>query len=1004
MNSRGVITSGYTASSVTGVSANVNVGGLVGRDDGDSATTSYWDKWISGMTTSAGGEGKTTVELQEPTTASGIYSSWSTSVWDFGTTKQYPALKYRDGTVMPNQGREPPEVTPQVEIAGVPAGAVDEGDSITLTASYSSSASIIPLNYRWSQVSGGGLLIEPTSLSSVTIEVPEDYVSAGANTVNLAIMLDAISDAGSTSQQVSITIAKRNNGKITALGAPSLNERELTAPAIDLSGDPDGGGSNISYQWQSREDAQSAWVNVPAATGEVYIAPEYTRGTVQYQVVVGYTDGQGYSEEITSDFLSYQGKTNTSPSIELPYDNDSIRLMSGQTTMVSVVISEADEDDIVTLTITQVPTMTEVVLVEPQQIFLYAAPSRMRITEFQITALRAGSLSLLLTASDNSVPIRASVEEVELRVEVEAPPLVSCGTTDVDQDDDGLIEICDLEGLNAMRYQWDGSGYRADETAIKSTVGCGEGGCRGYELIRDLDFNNSTHYRDLANQTAWTTGAGWDPMRLEATFEGNNHTISNLMIDREQEGHVGLFGVASGSDASINGVGLIDVDIKARISAGGLVGAMFNGVSISNSYATGDVVAQAKAGGLVGDCSYSAITDSHARGTVSIGYNSAGGLAGYLLVCDVSDSHALSAVKGFDRVGGLVGDNNGYSSGISNSYAIADVEGRGYYAGGLIGINSGSGSVVGSYAMGEVVGADTVGGLVGYNAVGYTIKDSYSFAAVKGRNHVGGLVGHQVGGIINSYSVGSVIATGFRARSGGLVGLSQNSITTSYWDKTTSGKAQSAGSGEGKTTAQLQSATTATGIYGSWDAEVWDFGTSQQYPALKRSDGTLMPGQRIGLLGLSVFTSDEIPYMFNSEVFDYRLLIANEVDTIKLLPTATSSSTVEIDIASDNGFSESVASGGLSSEIPLATTQTTLITVKVEFASQASRTYRLTISRAEQSALAQVVGINEPFDYVFSRNALNDMQSYEVLNMPEWLEYEESESGLMFSGTPGFRS
>ena len=71
-----------------------------------------------------------------------------------------------------------------------------------------------------------------------------------------------------------------------------------------------------------------------------------------------------------------------------------------------------------------------------------------------------------------------------------------------------------------------------------------------------------------------------------------------------------------------------------------------------------------------------------------------------------------------------------------------------------------------------------------------------------------------------------------------------------------------------------------------------------------------------------------------------------------------------------------------------------------EVASQASRTYRLTISRAEQSALAQVVGVDEPFDYVFSRDALNDMQSYEVLNMPEWLEYEESESGLMFSGTP----
>ena len=30
---------------------------------------------------------------------------------------------------------------------------------------------------------------------------------------------------------------------------------------------------------------------------------------------------------------------------------------------------------------------------------------------------------------------------------------------DIDKDDDGLIEICDLDGLNEMRFQLDGSGY-----------------------------------------------------------------------------------------------------------------------------------------------------------------------------------------------------------------------------------------------------------------------------------------------------------------------------------------------------------------------------------------------------------------------------------------------------------------------------------------------------------------------------------------------------------------
>ena len=212
--SGGTVANSYTISSINSTGSR---GGILGYNGAGSRSvvSSYWDMDVSGISSGSYGLGRTTIQLQSPTAATGIYRSWSSNVWDFGTTEQYPALKYRDGTVLPNQPRERPDIpqTLQVEIAGVPTSAVDEGDSITLTASSSSSASIIPLSYRWSQVSGGALLIEPTSLSSVTIEVPQDYVSANANTVNLAIMLEAVSDLGSTSQHVSITITKRNNGQ-----------------------------------------------------------------------------------------------------------------------------------------------------------------------------------------------------------------------------------------------------------------------------------------------------------------------------------------------------------------------------------------------------------------------------------------------------------------------------------------------------------------------------------------------------------------------------------------------------------------------------------------------------------------------------------------------------------------------------------------------------------------------------------------------------------------------
>ena len=42
--------------------------------------------------------------MQSPMTATGIYSSWSEEIWNFGTNKQYPALKKEeDGTLLAGQ-------------------------------------------------------------------------------------------------------------------------------------------------------------------------------------------------------------------------------------------------------------------------------------------------------------------------------------------------------------------------------------------------------------------------------------------------------------------------------------------------------------------------------------------------------------------------------------------------------------------------------------------------------------------------------------------------------------------------------------------------------------------------------------------------------------------------------------------------------------------------------------------------------------------------------------
>ena len=76
--------------------------------------------------------------------------------------------------------------------------------------------------------------------------------------------------------------------------------------------------------------------------------------------------------------------------------------------------------------------------------------------------------------------------------------------TDIDDDDNGLIDIYYLEDLNNVRYQSDGSGYTTEDAA-KITLGCPTEGCDGYELRRDLDFATTQSYINAeTNKATWT--------------------------------------------------------------------------------------------------------------------------------------------------------------------------------------------------------------------------------------------------------------------------------------------------------------------------------------------------------------------------------------------------------------------------------------------------------------------------------------------------------------------
>ena len=148
-----------------------------------------------------------------------------------------------------------------------------------------------------------------------------------------------------------------------------------------------------------------------------------------------------------------------------------------------------------------------------------------------------------------------------------------------------------------------------------------------------------------------------------------------------------------------------------------------------------------------------------------------------------------------------------------------------------------------------------VGGLVGSNSTDGRIMSSYAAGAVSGDYGVGGLLGFNLGKsvVIGSYAVGRVSGgDGI----GGFLGWDYVSLQTtdSYWDIETSGQSRGVGTGpasgaEGKTTSELQTPTTYTGLYLHWDTDIddadgdghettgtddpWDFGSNDQYPALR---------------------------------------------------------------------------------------------------------------------------------------------------------------------------
>ena len=377
---------------------------------------------------------------------------------------------------------------------------------------------------------------------------------------------------------------------------------------------------------------------------------------------------------------------------------------------------------------------------------------------------------------------------------------VKCGyIIDVDADDDGLIEICDLDGLNEIRYSLDGSGHKANPDAPLNDRGCDEDGdndgvCRGYELTRDLDFNDADSYRSGRVNRNWIESVGWPPIgtileRFSGQFEANDRNIANLYINRPTINNVGLFRETAPS-ATIRLLRLSNVNITGRSGVGALVG-INEGIVGAVDIINGRVIGRGdNIGGVVGISEGAVVGVNILLDAVS-GGRVERRCRDNLEATNCADAEKVATVlENGINVGGLIGDNNGN---VANNFVSIDVLGASR-VGGLIGFSS-AGVQGGNVVIGNVRGNEYTGGLIGYSI--HSVVDSSSNAdVVVNGSYAGGLIGYACrlrsgtrrcllpGEVLDS--AGSALQiTGSSSRgdveggdySGGLIGFSSIAIT-----------------------------------------------------------------------------------------------------------------------------------------------------------------------------------------------------------------------------------
>ena len=290
---------------------------------------------------------------------------------------------------------------------------------------------------------------------------------------------------------------------------------------------------------------------------------------------------------------------------------------------------------------------------------------------------------------------------------------------------------------------------------------------------------------------------------------GENSTIENCNNTGAVSGDENVGGVCGWSFGDISSCTNTGA-VSGNDTVGGVCGLSEDNSTIQGCHNEGKVTGGSKVGGVCGDNEGALIECDHKTGEVIGAGDQIGGVCGQSSGTIADCRHETGKVEGAGHVGGVCG----YSFGdISNCANTGNVSGTGTYIGGVcgwIGGNVGN-AITGCHNEGTVSGSSYVGGVCGfsksaiqncyntgevsgngseiggvcgysngaiqdcYNAGGILVQAQSNYAAA------GGVCGHGESGTIkNCYNTGTVNASGYLAKFGGVCGFSMSAIQNCY--------------------------------------------------------------------------------------------------------------------------------------------------------------------------------------------------------------------------------